>query len=59
MTPKEAEKKYGKKIFKKMQEELAGATLLIKENGELDIPESDLRRAYEIVTKGQSEIPWD
>ena len=60
MTPKEAEKKYGKKMFKKMEEsgELDGITCLIKGN-EIDIPERDLERAYDIVCKGWSNISWD
>lgn len=61
MTPKEAEKEYGKKVFEKMKKsgELNGITVSIRENGEIDIPLRDLKRAYDIITKGWSNIAWD
>ena len=60
MTPKEAEKVYGKKMFKKMQEsgELDGITVVIR-GKEIEIPERDLKRAYDFVRKGWSKIQWD
>ena len=60
MTPKEAITEYGKKMFKRMEErgELDGITCLVK-GDEIDIPERDLERAYDIVTKGRSSIVWD
>jgi hypothetical protein len=60
MTPKEAEKKYGKKNFKRMQKHLNGITISIDpKTGEEDIPERDLEMAYDMITKGYSNIVWD
>ncbi|MEK6833556.1 MAG: hypothetical protein AABY32_05920 [Nanoarchaeota archaeon] len=61
MTPKEAEIKYGRKMFNKMQKsgELNGITVCLNKNGEIDIPSRDLERAYDIITKGWSKIEWD
>jgi len=60
MTPKEAEKKYGKKNFKRMQKHLDGITIaVIPETGETDIPERDLEMAYGMITKRGSNILWD
>jgi hypothetical protein len=60
MTPKEAEKKYGKKNFKKMQKHLNGITISINpKTKEEDIPEIDLERAFDIITKGRSNPLWD
>jgi hypothetical protein len=60
MTPKEAEKKYGKENLKKMQKHLDGITISIdSKTGEEDIPERDLEMAYDMITKGWSNISWD
>lgn len=61
MTPKEAINKYGKKIFKKMQKsgELEGITVCVNKKGEVNIPERDLERAYDIISKGWSKVEWD
>ena len=61
MTPKQARIKYGKKMYEKMNKsrELDGITVALKENGEIDIPERDLERAYDIVVRGESDIAWD
>jgi len=61
MTPKEAEIKYGKRMFDKMQKsgELNGITVCLDKKGEMDIPLRDLERAYDIVAKGWSKIEWD
>lgn len=60
MNLREAEAKYGKENLKKMQEHLNGITVCINpKTGEEDIPDSDLERAYDIITKGKSNIPWD
>jgi hypothetical protein len=58
MTPKEAEKKYGKIIFKKMQKYLYGVTVAKLPNGEFDIPEIDLDNAYKEM-KGEKVLCWD
>jgi hypothetical protein len=60
MTPKEAEKKYGKKNFKKMQKYLDGITISINsKTREKDIPERDLERAFDMISRGKSNIFWD
>ena len=60
MTPKEAEKKYGKKNLKKMEKYMDGITISIDpKTGEEDIPERDLEIAYDMITKGYSNIAWD
>jgi hypothetical protein len=60
MTPKEAEEKYGKANLKKMEKYMEGITVSIDpKTRKIDIPESDLIRAYEMVTKHKSSIPWD
>jgi hypothetical protein len=60
MTPKEAQKKYGKENFKKMQKYLDGITLSINpKTSEEDIPQRDLERAYDMIIKGFSKIHWD
>lgn len=58
MTPSEAEKKYGKKIFEKMQRYLNGITVTKLPNGEFDIPEIDLDDAYREM-KGENGLYWD
>ena len=52
-----AKKKY-KKYWKKMEAHLKGITASITD-GELDIPERDLEFAFDMATKGKSDIPWD
>ncbi len=60
MTPKEAKKKYGKNNFKKMQKHLNGITVSINsKTGEINIPERDLEIAYDMITKGSSNLAWD
>ena len=61
MKTSKAKQKYGEKTFQKMQKYLNGITVLVinKKTSEYDIPESDLRRAYELLTIGKTEIPWD
>ena len=61
MTPKEAEKKYGRKNLKKMEKHLDGITVVIdSKTGEVtDIPERDLEMAYDMITKGWSNTAWD
>ncbi len=60
MTPKEAEAKYGKKNMKLMQKYLEGITICINpKTKEIDIPERDLERAFDLITKGKSNILWD
>jgi hypothetical protein len=53
-----AKKKY-KKHWKAMQKHLEGITCIINKKGETIIPDSDLRYAYDMVTKGESKIIWD
>ena len=61
MTPEQAKMKYGKKMYKKMlrSKELDGITICLNEKGEIDIPERDLQRAYDLMTEGKSNIEWD
>lgn len=53
---------YGKEMAAKMKKSkmLRGITMTILPNGELDIPESDIRLAYKDVT-GQKihDLEWD
>jgi hypothetical protein len=58
MTPKEAEKFYGKKTWKKMQKYLDGITIAILPNGEKDIPEVDLDHAIRELN-GEDISDWD
>lgn len=60
MTPREAEIKYGKENFELMQKHLDGITVSIdSKTREMDIPERDLERAFDMITKGESSIMWD
>lgn len=59
VTEKVAIKKYGKKTYIKMLEFLDGITISYNDNGEADIPESDLELAYDLVSKGRSYREWD
>jgi predicted acetyltransferase len=60
MTPKEAEAKYGKKNLKLMQRYLDGITVSIdSKTNKINIPERDLERAFDMITKGRSNIMWD
>lgn len=58
MKEKFAKQRY-KKYWKKMAKHLDGITVSKTKNGEIDIPDSDLKRAYDMVTKGHSNIEWD
>jgi hypothetical protein len=57
MKISQAKKRY-KKYWKKMEIHLKGITASITD-GELDIPERDLVYAYDMATKGKSDIEWD
>ena len=57
MKISQAKKKY-KKYWKKMQNHLRGVTVSLTD-GELDFPESDLKYAFDMATKGKSDIVWD
>ncbi len=60
MSPKEAEMKYGKKNFRLMQKHLEGITVVVNpKTKEMNIPERDLERAFEILMTGKSKILWD
>jgi hypothetical protein len=60
MELKKAEEKYGKRMFKLMEKHLRGATLSVDpKTKELDIPQRDLDRAFDMVTKGRSDVIWD
>ena len=60
MTPKEAEAKYGKRNLELMQRHLEGITLSIDpKTKEINIPERDLERAFDMIIKGKSNIMWD
>lgn len=52
-----AKKKY-KKYWKKMYPHLVGVTAIMAD-GEIDFYESDLQHAYDMATKGKSDIVWD
>lgn len=58
MKIEEVKKKY-KKYWKKMQEHLDGITCSYDKDGDLDIPERDLLYAFDMVTKGVSNLEWD
>ena len=58
MKYKLARKKY-KKWWIEMQPHLDGITVCVDKDGDSDIPECDLQRAFEEVTKGHSDIEWD
>ena len=53
-----AKEKY-KKHWKAMGKYMDGITLCFDADGDTDIPERDLERAYDLVTKGRSGIEWD
>jgi len=62
MTPKEAEKKYGKEMLEKMRKTgwLDGITMTLNENGEVDVPDSDYDRAYRAAQgKKIHPLEWD
>ena len=62
MTPKEAEKKYGKRLWNKIKRSkwMDGITVSLNENGETDIPECDIERAYRDVTNQKTySLDWD
>ena len=62
MIWKDVEKKYGKEIADEMKQSsyLQGITITMTENGETDIPESDIRLAYkDIKGKRISPFEWD
>jgi hypothetical protein len=59
MKISDAVKKYGQRMFKKMSKHLIGITVVIQD-GEEDIPESDLELAYKIVNKKPVHpLEWD
>ncbi len=54
------EKKYGKKLASKMKKHIGMVTVVVRKNGKLDIPESDILLAYRIVKKEKvSPLEWD
>ena len=57
MKISQAKRKY-KQHWKRMLKHLRGVTASVTD-GELDIPESDLEYAFDMVTKGKSNIVWD
>ncbi len=59
MTPKEAEKKYGKEMIKKMEATglLDGITITFNEYGEPEVPDIDYERAYR-AANGEIVL-WD
>lgn len=62
MTPKEAEKFYGKDMLKKMRKTgwLDGITVSLNDKGEIDVPESDYDRAFRAVKKKKiGAFEWD
>lgn len=54
MLWEEVEEKYGKELADKMSKSkwLNGITISYTEDGKIDIPESDIERAYKDVTGG-------
>ena len=62
MIWKEVEKKYGKEMADKMSKSLflTGITISINKDGETNIPETDIIRAYKDVTgKKIHPLDWD
>jgi hypothetical protein len=62
MIVSEAIKKYGSETWAKMSESgwLDGITVTIGKNGETDIPQSDLDRAYRAIQgKPIHPLDWD
>ena len=64
MTPKEAEKKYGKKMLEEMTKTgfLDEITVLLKKDGTIDIPDRDYEIAHRAVKYGRESIhplEWD
>jgi hypothetical protein len=57
MKISQAKRKY-KQHWKRMLKHLRGITASVTDE-ELDIPESDLEYAFDMVTKGKSNIVWD
>lgn len=60
MIRKELNKKYGKKVIDKIFKEghLEGCTILIRKDGEEDIPEEDITRAIRTIN-GEKVTDWD
>jgi signal transduction histidine kinase len=57
MKISQAKKKY-KIYWRKMYKHLRGVTASVTDE-KLDIPERDLEYAFDMVTKGKSNIAWD
>lgn len=56
----EVEKKYGKRLAKKMKKHLTGITVSSYPNGETNFPERDIELAYKEATgKKVHEYEWD
>lgn len=58
MTPEEAEKIYGKKLFKKIEKLLEGCTIRVSPNGRIDIPIEDIENAISEIN-GEKIVSWD
>lgn len=60
MIWEEVERKYGKKTADKMRKSkyLTGITMVLRNDGKLDIPERDIENAYN-NTKGKPVYDWD
>jgi len=58
MKRKLAKEKYIN-YWDRMLRHMEGITVSVDDDGDIDIPESDLERAYQLVTKGRSHIAWD
>lgn len=60
MTPEEAKEFYGEETYEAMKESgwLSGITVTMTEDGEMDIPKSDLDRAYRAV-QGEEIGAWE
>jgi len=57
-----AEKRFGKRLWKQMGKYMDGITLTFDEDGDTDIPDRDIERAYNLVkSKGKNDggIEWD
>lgn len=62
MNQKQAEKKYGKEMLKKMEATgyLDGITISLTKDGEVDVPESDYERAYrKAIGQKMNQLDWD
>lgn len=60
MLWEQVEKKYGKKLANRMKKHIGMVTVVVRKDGKLDIPESDIHLAYRAVKKMKTHpLEWD